>query len=92
MVLTNRFGMGSIGGLVGGLAGGRSTGGWGGPEGGQGSLAGGFLEDAVEEDLANGSTRIGLLLPEKNEDVNDMTDKRKKEKVKITIFVFDQAS
>ena len=71
MVLTNRFGVGSTGGLVGSLAGGRSTSGWGGPqggqggpEGGQGSLAGGFLEDAVEEDLANGSTRIGLLLPE----------------------------
>ena len=64
----------------------------GGPEGGQGSPAGGFLEGAVEEDLANGSTRIGLLLPEKNEDVNDMTNKRKKEKVQITIFVFDQAS
>ena len=64
MVLTNRFGMGSTGGLVGGLAGGRSTGGWGGPEGGLGGPAGGFLEGAVEEDLANGSTRIGLLLPE----------------------------
>ena len=65
MVLTNRFGMGSTGGLVGGLAGGRSTGGYGDPLGGQGGPAGGFLEDAVEEDLANGSTRIGLLLPEK---------------------------
>ena len=71
MVLTNRFGMGSTGGLAGGLAGGRSTGGYGdpqggqgGPEGGQGGPAGGFLEGAVEEDLANGSTRIGLLLPE----------------------------
>ena len=92
MVLTNRFGVGpaggfegSTGGLVGSLAGGRSTGGCGGPEGG-------FLEGAVEEDLANGSTRIGLLLPEKNEDVNDMTDKRKKEKVKSTIFVFEQVS
>ena len=65
MVLTNRFGMGSIGGFVGSLAGGRSTGGWGGPEGGQGSLAGGFREGGLEEDLANGSTRFGLLLPEK---------------------------
>ena len=72
MVLTNRFGMGSTGGLVGGLAGGCSTSGWGGPqggqsgpEGGQGSPAGGFLEGGLEEDLANGSTRFGLLLPEK---------------------------
>ena len=79
MVLTNRFGVGpaggfegSTGGLVGGLAGGRSTsgygdplGGQGGPEGGQGSLAGGFREGGLEEDLANGSTRFGLLLPEK---------------------------
>jgi len=77
VVLTNRFGVGpaggfegSTGGLVGSLAGGRSTGGWGGPEGGQGGPlggqggpAGGFLEGAVEEDLANGSTRIELLLP-----------------------------
>ena len=65
MVLTNRFGVGSTGGLVGSLAGGRSTGGWGGPEGGLGGPAGGFLEDGIEEDLANGSTRIGLLLPAK---------------------------
>ena len=57
--------MGSTGGLVGSLAGGRSTSGWGGPEGGQRGPAGGFLEGAVEEDLANGSTRFGLLLPEK---------------------------
>ena len=92
MVLTNRFGMGSTGGLVGSLAGGRSTGGYGDPLGGQGGPAGGFREGGLEEDLANGSTRIGLLLPEKNEDVNDMTDKRKKEKVKSTIFVFEQVS
>ena len=65
MVLTNRFGMGSTGGLVGSLAGGRSTSGWGVPEGGQGSLAGGFLEGAVGAGLANGSTRIGWQLPEK---------------------------
>ena len=72
MVLTNRFGMGraggfegSTGGLVGSLAGGRSTSGWGVPEGGQGGPAGGFLEGAVGAGLANGSTRIGLLLPEK---------------------------
>jgi len=63
MVLTNRFGVCSTGGLVGGLAGGRSTGGWGDPLGGCGGPEGGFLEDGIEEDLANGSTRIGLLLP-----------------------------
>ena len=65
MVLTNRFGMGSTGGLVGGLAGGRSTGGCGDPLGGQGGPEGGFLEGAIEKDLANGSTRIGLPQPEK---------------------------
>ena len=89
MVLTKRFGVGpaggfegSTGGLVGGLAGGRSTGGYGDPLGGQGGPAGGFLEGAVEEDLANGSTRIGLLLPEKSEDVIDLTDKKNRIKLK----------
>ena len=69
MVLTNRFGVGSTGGLVGSLAGGRITGGYGDPLGGQGGPAGGFLEGVVEEDLANGSTRIELLLPEKKSSV-----------------------
>jgi len=62
VVLTNRFGVGLTGGLVGSLAGGRSTGGCD-PLGGQGGPAGGFREGVVGADLANGSTRIGLLLP-----------------------------